>query len=77
MGSGAFLNKNQKINREIKFMNGGLHDLDILYIHCDAAMDYDSQNSGGVGFVIIFPDFMGLKNVEKIIGRYVGANINV
>lgn len=56
-------------------MNSGLHDPDTLYIHCDAAMDYDSQNSGGVGFTIIFPDFMGLKNVEKFIGRYVGANI--
>jgi len=56
-------------------MNGGLHDPDTLYIHCDAAMDYDSQNSGGVGFTIIFPDFMELKNVEKFIGKYVGANI--
>ncbi len=56
-------------------MNGGLHDPDTLYIHCDAAMDYDSQNSGGVGFTIIFPDFMELKNIEKFIGRYVGANI--
>lgn len=56
-------------------MNGGSHDSDTLYIHCDAAMDYDSQNSGGVGFTIIFPDFMELENIEKFIGRYVGANI--
>lgn len=46
-----------------------------LYVHCDAAMDYDSQNSGGIGIRIEFPDFVKLEPIEKQFGKYVGANI--
>ncbi|MBK9097514.1 MAG: hypothetical protein IPM14_05170 [bacterium] len=46
-----------------------------LYIHCDAAMDYDSKNSGGIGIRIEFPDFVNLEPIEKQFGKYVGANI--
>lgn len=46
-----------------------------LYIHCDAAMDYDSQNSGGVGVEIVFPDTINIESKEFSIGRFVGANI--
>lgn len=46
-----------------------------LYVHCDAAMDYDSRNSGGVGLEIVFPDSIDLEIIQKSIGRYEGANI--
>jgi len=46
-----------------------------IYVRCDGAMDYDSQNSGGVGCVIIFPDFVDLENINISIGRYEGGNI--
>lgn len=46
-----------------------------LYVHCDAAMDYDSKNTGGVGLKIEFPDFVELESIEISIGRYEGANI--
>jgi ribonuclease HI len=56
-------------------MNGGQTNPDALYIRCDAAMDYDSKNSGGVGFEIIFPDFMEMENISRKLGKYEGANI--
>jgi len=46
-----------------------------VYVNCDGAMDYDSKNSGGVGFVITFPDFVPLEPIPISIGRYVGGNI--
>jgi len=38
-------------------------------------MDYDSKNTGGVGYEIVFPEGVELENIKKIIGRYEGANI--
>lgn len=38
-------------------------------------MDYDSKSSGGIGFVIEFPEHIGLPEFSKLVGRYVKANI--
>ncbi len=46
-----------------------------LYVNCDGAMDYDSQNSGGIGFVITFPDFVGREPISISKGTYKGGNI--
>ena len=46
-----------------------------LYVCCDGAMDYDSKNTGGVGFEIIFPDSVGLESIKHSLGKYEGANI--
>ena len=46
-----------------------------IYVYCDAAMDYDSKNTGGVGVEIRFPDFVNLQDRKISIGRYEGANI--
>jgi ribonuclease HI len=46
-----------------------------MYVNCDGAMDYDSRNHGGVGFVIKFPESLQLEDISHSIGRYVGANI--
>ena len=46
-----------------------------IYINCDGAMDYDSKATGGVGYVITFPDFIELETISESEGRYVGANI--
>jgi len=35
-----------------------------VYIHSDAAMDYDSQNTGGIGYWIEFPSNLDIKLVE-------------
>lgn len=35
-----------------------------IYINCDGAMDYDSKNTGGVGYVITFPDFIELETIS-------------
>lgn len=46
-----------------------------LYVKCDGAMNYDSRNTGGVGFEIIFPDFIDMKSIQESHGSYEGANI--
>jgi ribonuclease HI len=46
-----------------------------IYVYCDAAMDYDSKNTGGVGVEIRFPEFVDLGSIKKSIGRYEGSNI--
>lgn len=46
-----------------------------VYVNCDGAMDYDSKNTGGVGFMINFPDSVALDPIPISIGRYVGGNI--
>ena len=46
-----------------------------MYVCCDGAMDYDSKNTGGVGFEIIFPDSFGLESIKHYLGKYEGANI--
>lgn len=46
-----------------------------IFVRCDGAMDYDRYNTGGIGYVIEFPDFVELENVTEVIGRFEGANI--
>src|ERR1035437_1929330 len=46
-----------------------------LYINCDGAMDYDSKNHGGIGYVITFPDSVGMQPISESKGIYTGANI--
>jgi ribonuclease HI len=46
-----------------------------IYVTCDAGMDYDSKLSGGVGFVITFPDSVNLDSIKVSIGRYEEASI--
>lgn len=48
-----------------------------VYVHCDGAMDYGAKGMGGVGFVIQFPESVGLQDLSISIGRYSGANIEV
>lgn len=46
-----------------------------LYVKCDGAMDYDSKNSGGIGFEIIFPESIGYETIKETYGKYIGGNI--
>jgi ribonuclease HI len=46
-----------------------------LYVYCDGAMDYDSKNTGGIGYEIVFPESVDLDNIRESFGRYQGANI--
>jgi len=46
-----------------------------LYAYCDGAMNYDSKNTGGVGYEIVFPDFVELENIQEFRGRYEGGTI--
>jgi len=46
-----------------------------LYVYCDGAMNYDSENTGGVGYEIVFPDFIDLENIQESHGRYEGGTI--
>lgn len=46
-----------------------------LYVNCDGAMDYDGLNSGGIGFVISFPDFIDIPPITVSHGTFVGGNI--
>ncbi len=45
-----------------------------LYINCDGAMDYDSRSSGGIGYVITFPDNIDMEQILISKGTYVGGN---
>lgn len=46
-----------------------------IYVRCDAAMNYDSKNTGGIGYVIEFPEDCAIDNIFRKVGHYVGANI--
>jgi hypothetical protein len=46
-----------------------------MYVFCDGAMDYDSYNSGGIGYLITFPDFTGFDPLPISMGTYKGGNI--
>jgi hypothetical protein len=46
-----------------------------IYVNCDGAMDYNSENSGGIGFVIRFPDSIPLDNISEKLGIYTGGDI--
>jgi ribonuclease HI len=36
-----------------------------IQVHCDGAMNYDSLQTGGIGFVIDFPDSLDLEPITK------------
>lgn len=46
-----------------------------IYVYSDASMDYDSNNTGGVGIRIVFPDSLNMEPITISIGKYHGANI--
>jgi len=46
-----------------------------IYIHCDGSMKYDSRSSGGIGYIIKFPDWLELEDVFDSIGTYEDSNI--
>jgi len=46
-----------------------------IYVNCDGAMDYNSENTGGVGFAITFPDNVQLDDISFSYGVYTGGNI--
>jgi ribonuclease HI len=46
-----------------------------LYVNCDGAMDYTKGNPGGIGFVINFPEAVGLDPIEISGGTYYRGNI--
>jgi ribonuclease HI len=46
-----------------------------IYVNCDGSMDYDSKSTGGVGYVLRFPDSAELDDISESIGRYEQANI--
>ena len=48
-----------------------------IYVNCDGAMDYNSENTGGVGFVIKFPDNVQLDDISLSLGVYTGGNIEM
>lgn len=48
-----------------------------VYVNCDGAMNYDSTNTGGIGFLITFPDTILIDTIPIAIGRYVGGNIEI
>lgn len=46
-----------------------------IFVRCDAAMNYDSKNTGGIGYFIEFPEECGKSNISRVVGRYEGTNI--
>ncbi len=51
------------------------YDHRAIYIFCDASMVYDSNNSGGIGYIIKFPEELNIEPISGSIGIYQGANI--
>lgn len=51
------------------------HDDKAIYIHCDGSMVYDNENSGGVGFIIKFPNDIAEDDISDSIGIYTHSNI--
>lgn len=52
-----------------------MHNPYAICIHCDGAMDYDSKQTGGNGFVIEFPDDLNLDPITRSF-RNDGQGIN-
>ena len=46
-----------------------------IYIYCDGSMKYDSRSSGGIGYIIKFPDWLELEDVFDSIGTFEDSNI--
>jgi len=50
-------------------------DPSALYVHCDAAMSYNSQSTGGVGYCFSAPENSDLDGISKSFGKYTKYNI--
>ena len=50
-------------------------DYRALYIKCDGSMLYNSENNGGIGYVIKFPEDMLEEDISGFAGIYVESNI--
>jgi len=50
-------------------------DYRAIYIHCDGSMMYDSESSGGIGYVIKFSEHLELEDVSDYNGIFVDSNI--
>lgn len=50
-------------------------DFSAIYIHCDGSMIYNAKSSGGIGFVVKFPDSMDLEDIRDSEGIFEDANI--
>lgn len=50
-------------------------DYRAIYVYCDGSMMYDSQSSGGIGYVIKFPEYLELEDYSEHDGIYVDSNI--
>ncbi len=50
-------------------------DENSIYIHCDGSMKYDSKSSGGIGYIIKFPDWLEIDDIAESIGTYEDSNI--
>ena len=46
-----------------------------IYVNCDGAMDYDSNNAGGIGYYITFPDFVAMEPIGESLGSYHDSGI--
>jgi ribonuclease HI len=46
-----------------------------LYVNCDGAMNYGRGNPGGVGYIIRFPEALGIPEINESLGTYMHANI--
>lgn len=46
-----------------------------IYIHCDGSMMPNAKSSGGIGYIIKFPDEFELEDISDIDGTFEDANI--
>ncbi|MFC2118330.1 hypothetical protein ACFLSY_06790 [Bacteroidota bacterium] len=46
-----------------------------IYVFCDGAMDYNSENSGGIGYLITFPETIELEDIFISKGIFVRSSI--
>ncbi len=46
-----------------------------IYIHCDGSMMLNTKSSGGIGYIIKFPDEFELEDISDIEGTFEDANI--
>ncbi|OQB64479.1 MAG: ribonuclease H [Bacteroidetes bacterium ADurb.Bin145] len=46
-----------------------------IYIHCDGSMMPNTKSSGGIGYIIKFPDEFELEDISDIEGTFEDANI--
>ncbi len=52
-----------------------IRDHRAIYIHCDGSMIHNTKSSGGIGYVIKFPDEFELEDISDCDGTFENANI--